>query len=487
MASLESLLKESIDGQLDEAGWKQLAALLESDAAAREAWIESQILHQLLREKLGVDRGFSMLLPQAVGEASAGADEPTERPLVARALHATAAYLSHPARFALLVATVAVTSFLLTAAQIYVPAPQARPSRAVASSSQVARITRTHECRWAAGASAGHVADGTGFAREPLAAGTELELLAGLAEITFDSGARVLLEGPTKFRVESAEGSRLLHGRLTATVPSPAIGFWVETPHLRVIDRGTQFGVTLDEEGTGEVVVFQGAVDLAPVTRQSARRSWPTQRLIAGEARRVLPSRAAPQPVPTAAQKEDYIRQLPDAEPLIASVFSNNSRDYRVVAAGLYEDAPAFTDRAHQWNGVTSAGIPEYLLGADYVRVPTSEAKAGEVTVTLRVNRPATLYVFFRQELSPPRWLRTQFVDTGDLIGIDGGYPERGEEDKQLGRAAGVSIDSRYKVWKLDVRRPGKITLGPSAPHKWPSMFGLAAVERTLPEARKTP
>ena len=78
----------------------------------------------------------------------------------------------------------------------------------------VATLSGAEECRWGSG----------GKDAEPgsrLQAGP-LVLDEGLAEITFDSGAKVLLEAPAVFEVRSPGRAYLSHGKLTAEVPASA-------------------------------------------------------------------------------------------------------------------------------------------------------------------------------------------------------------------------------------------------------------------------
>jgi len=55
--------------------------------------------------------------------------------------------------------------------------------------------------------------------------GQRIELTSGFAEITFDSGAQVTLEGPASLDLNSAWEAALRHGTLKATVPPEAVGF----------------------------------------------------------------------------------------------------------------------------------------------------------------------------------------------------------------------------------------------------------------------
>ncbi|MEO0413528.1 MAG: LamG-like jellyroll fold domain-containing protein [Verrucomicrobiota bacterium] len=88
-----------------------------------------------------------------------------------------------------------------------------------------------------------------------------IEVGAGTAEVAFNSGARVLIEGPASFSIQSQNRGFLQMGRITAEVPKAATGFTVNTPRLNVVDISTRFGVVVDENGDSEVHVMQGAVE----------------------------------------------------------------------------------------------------------------------------------------------------------------------------------------------------------------------------------
>jgi len=89
-----------------------------------------------------------------------------------------------------------------------------------------------------------------------------IEIESGLVQIDFFHGATVLLEGPSKFQVINSEQGRLIHGKLCADVPPPAIGFEILTGGFKVVDLGTSFGMSVDYDGSGEVHVFDGEVEV---------------------------------------------------------------------------------------------------------------------------------------------------------------------------------------------------------------------------------
>ena len=73
----------------------------------------------------------------------------------------------------------------------------------------VGRITGMVDCRWAESS-----VQAGGGARVCL--GRKYALAAGLMEITYDTGAKVILQGPVTYEVGSATGGFLSLGKLTA-------------------------------------------------------------------------------------------------------------------------------------------------------------------------------------------------------------------------------------------------------------------------------
>ncbi|MGD9631846.1 MAG: FecR domain-containing protein [Pirellulales bacterium] len=94
-------------------------------------------------------------------------------------------------------------------------------------------------------------------------AGENLTLERGQVELTYSTGAKLLLTGPSEFLVLPA-GGKLRRGELVARVPQAGHGFTIETPHGKVIDLGTEFGVVVDDFGVSQVSVFEGKVETLP-------------------------------------------------------------------------------------------------------------------------------------------------------------------------------------------------------------------------------
>jgi hypothetical protein len=88
-----------------------------------------------------------------------------------------------------------------------------------------------------------------------------LRLKSGLAHLEFYSGATVIMEGPADLQLISSSEAYCTEGKLRATVPPQAAGFTIATPKLDLVDRGTEFGLSINPART-EVHVFQGKVEL---------------------------------------------------------------------------------------------------------------------------------------------------------------------------------------------------------------------------------
>lgn len=106
----------------------------------------------------------------------------------------------------------------------------------------------------------------------PVGAGV-LEIVSGLAQVDFYSGATVILEGPTWIKLETPDLVRLEYGNLWAHVPPPARGFRVETSGFKVVDLGTEFVMKVDREGHGEVHVLDGEVEVHSKTSNGQKEN----------------------------------------------------------------------------------------------------------------------------------------------------------------------------------------------------------------------
>lgn len=125
-------------------------------------------------------------------------------------------------------------------------------------------------------------ADAASPAAGAVLAPVTLRLKSGAVLVEFFSGARLVLEGPAELELISATEAFLRAGKLSAQVPPPARGFKVSSPAARVVDLGTEFGLSVKDAETAEVHVFAGKVEL-----QSVGNAKPLQSLKGGEALRL--------------------------------------------------------------------------------------------------------------------------------------------------------------------------------------------------------
>src|SRR5262249_12544086 len=157
----------------------------------------------------------------------------------------------------------------------------------------------------------------------------------------------------------SAMRVRAVRGKVTAQVGRDARGFTVETPHAEVVDLGTEFGLEVDPRRTG-VVVFRGAIDLSyDAARDAAPSARGLKRLTQGEALRVGPRGDVSRIVSVERSPDDgrwSTGEATGADAVIHAVADNirglgSTKYYQIVPRGLDEDAQAYVDRPHEWNG----------------------------------------------------------------------------------------------------------------------------------------
>lgn len=112
-----------------------------------------------------------------------------------------------------------------------------------------------------------------------------ITLSEGFARLRFASGAEVILEAPCVFEPVSPVRMKFQRGDLWARCePESSKGFTVESRNARIVDIGTEFGVSVAANGILETQVFDGEIELAAVSNGTIGRPM---RLRKGEARRM--------------------------------------------------------------------------------------------------------------------------------------------------------------------------------------------------------
>jgi hypothetical protein len=319
----KDLIDDYLDGLLDEAGMQELEGLLRSDGRAREYFVRYARLHTHLRLEVRA-RGAGA---HALEQIQALAETPGK---------GRRAGLRVPRRLAIaacLLLTIAA-GWWLTAAWVGNRQPPDEPA--------VAWLVNAHDCSWSGSGPEGN-----------WQAGKVLRIERGLAEIHFQCGARVILEGPSVLELISGKSARLAAGKLTARVPETGIGFEVLSPEGKVIDLGTEFGVLADK-GSTEVYVFRGKVEAMPT---AAADSGPrTVNLGERQAARIASGQVTVQPVLPEAAESRFVRAIAPA-PVIVPRTLRLAFD-KVADKGVKDRAGRATGLTHRLPG-TGKFLPE--------------------------------------------------------------------------------------------------------------------------------
>lgn len=90
--------------------------------------------------------------------------------------------------------------------------------------------------------------------------GQALHLESGAAELTYDSGAVVVVEGPADLLIDDGSTAQLYRGKISARIPHASPGFRIVSSKLIVTDLGTEFGVDVGADGMALAHVFEGKI-----------------------------------------------------------------------------------------------------------------------------------------------------------------------------------------------------------------------------------
>jgi hypothetical protein len=172
-------------------------------------------------------------------------------------------------------------------------------------------------------------------------AGKILRLERGLAEVQFQKGARIVMEGPASLEIVSPNSARLERGKLSAKVPESAKGFQIITPKGKVVDLGTEFAMAVEDDGTTDVYVFSGKVE----AYADAKKAKSFLSLNEKQAARIDVEGVALKATPPAPQAKPFVRDIPVVVPRVFSldfqrVIDGSLRDAAGVGTGLSHRLP---------------------------------------------------------------------------------------------------------------------------------------------------
>jgi hypothetical protein len=345
-----------IEDDISDADARRFERLIAEDPVAR-GWYVDLVFDACSLRRLNRGQDHCAALPTEAD--SEQASEPTDPAPVlgflGNATHKSLGYVSQGWPLAYLIALMVLAVGALIGSLTPVSQPTqiglkpSLPSRqAVGPKAEfVGRITGMVDCQWAEvgwvkgsaappeGGREGEKGSGTKTSQSPIpnpqsliSLGDKLALASGLLEITYDTGAKVLLQGPVTYEVESDSGGYLSVGKLTAKLEKkeerrtkneelsavrssfliPHSYFAIRTPTATVTDLGTEFGVEVAAEETVETTVFSGKVTLAVSGQYGG--SGESQILTAGQTARVIRKGGTASVNVGVARGEHFVRSL---------------------------------------------------------------------------------------------------------------------------------------------------------------------------------
>jgi len=316
----------------------------------------------------------------------------------------------------------------------------------------------------------------------------KLRMDTGSLRFRISSGAVVDVEGPVVLEFVNPMRLRLLLGNITIDVGSEAKGFVLDTASALLMDIGTRFGASVGNDGSTDVLVLDGEVEVyragEPPTQKSRLAS-----LYEGEAARMPNREAKIQRLQAAALNGDRlaIRGLnaPDSA-VITGVTDNIKkanfyRCYTITPGGMGEGALAsLAHRGHRklcWRALPDQVFPVELEGADVIGTFQRQVVHQPLPdINLELSHPCAVYVLFDSRATPPEWLRNGFRDTGLRLRSGPWWPDL-VETRNLKPDANGELCVVHSVWRKDVPGAATVTLGAPTPegNKYPyAMYGIA-------------
>lgn len=202
----------------------------------------------------------------------------------------------------------------------------------------VATLTRATDCVW-------------GGEHRPEFSGQrllteELMLEQGVAEFRFDSGTRLVIEGPTKIQLVTGCCAHLDYGSMVLHGYEPTPEFTLITPLLTLHDIGTEYGARVEKDGEVDLHVFEGAVR---VDANNKKEQFAESIIIPeGQARRLKDNKSDEIEL----QPEQFKREVP-GDPKTALALQQELRVYdsfHPAASKDPETASAWQNAGTGWN-----------------------------------------------------------------------------------------------------------------------------------------
>lgn len=222
-----------------------------------------------------------------------------------------------------------------------------------AYSQEVAMLTDSMNAKWV------NVEDSMDIGTRLSTGSDELYLKKGLVGLLFDNNAKVIVEGPAKFKLLAEDRIGLRYGKVYAVVPQQAVGFSVYTENAKVIDLGTEFGVEVNSRGDTYLNVVKGKTQLT--------------QLIAGEK----------SDIPSMVVREEMAKMVSGSTYAVSNICYDASRFVRSFDSAnndVWKLQPMLdlADIVSNGNGL-GTGNSEVRL--DYIKGFTTDRRGGETLI----------------------------------------------------------------------------------------------------------
>lgn len=254
---LAEYIQMELEGTLGDEQFAELTALLKSSAEARRYYSRTITAISILRENAtaggsAAEGSFDAALWQTLSQYEKDAEplaapEPSREVITGVRLRKEMMTKTGRPKLAMSfwVSLGSIAALLMMVTYVMIHPRAAEP---------VATVTDTCRAAWLQ--SGPETGSRLGTEHSPLV------LLSGYAQLRFDSGTEVTIEGPAEFQVIAEDRLDMRRGKIYAIVPQEAIGFSIYTKNSRIIDLGTEFGVDVDSAGGTSLHVTNGSTRL---------------------------------------------------------------------------------------------------------------------------------------------------------------------------------------------------------------------------------
>ncbi len=177
-----------------------------------------------------------------------------------------------------------------------------------------------------------HQSEQEGDNQNTMRRGSRVVLESGVIELVFDNGVRSVVSAPAELLYKETDVVELTHGHAWFHVPKEAVGFTVETDELRVVDLGTEFGVSAGASDYDEVHVFTGRVEVTALRNRRAKEIHSVgsgrKLTLHGEFEKIQ------------ARASEFLTVLPTAQPCIHLAFDGKGEGMLAVNSTLGTEEP---------------------------------------------------------------------------------------------------------------------------------------------------